>query len=44
LQARLRLRHAATRLKDLNSADARYALEQAAVRREAARIGAAESR
>ncbi|CAM3785829.1 F0F1 ATP synthase subunit epsilon [Corallococcus sp. ZKHCc1 1396] len=42
--ARRRMAEAETRLKDLNSADARYALEQAAVRREAARIGAAESR
>lgn len=42
--ARRRMAEAEARLKDLNAADARYALEQAAVRREAARIGAAETR
>lgn len=42
--ARRRMAEAEARLKELNSADARYALEQATVRREAARIGAAESR
>ncbi|MGE6760265.1 F0F1 ATP synthase subunit epsilon [Corallococcus interemptor] len=42
--ARRRMEEAQARLKDLNAADARYALEQAAVRREAARISASESR
>ncbi|RKH49197.1 F0F1 ATP synthase subunit epsilon [Corallococcus llansteffanensis] len=42
--ARRRMAEAEARLKDLSAADARYALEQAAVRREAARIGAAETR
>ncbi|MCY1040343.1 F0F1 ATP synthase subunit epsilon [Corallococcus sp. bb12-1] len=42
--ARRRLAESEARLKDLNSADARYALEQASVRREAARITASENR
>ncbi|AKF84057.1 ATP synthase F1 subcomplex epsilon subunit [Myxococcus fulvus] len=42
--ARKRLGEAQERLKGLSSEDARYALEQATVRRETARIGAAGAR
>lgn len=42
--ARRRMEEAQARLKELNAADARYLLEQATVRREAARISASESR
>jgi F-type H+-transporting ATPase subunit epsilon len=42
--ARKRLAEAQARLKDLNTTDARYSMEQATVRREAARISASEAR